>query len=138
MRRCAGVNRGASESRICPARNPAVCAQIGCYLSAAGDRAHSDPRERARTLTHIRSHSHLYPYTYSNTETHTYVSTTYKREMRTLPILASRRSPGSSFKLPTSLSPRICLSHPYLPSLSFAILSSNYPSRRPCSRTVES
>lgn len=34
---------GASESRICPARNPAVCAQIGCYLSAAGDRAHSGP-----------------------------------------------------------------------------------------------
>lgn len=103
------MNRGASESRICPARNPAVCAQIGCYLSAAGDRTHSGSCERARMPTYILSRSHLYPHTctYRHMYTHTCISTTYKREMRTLPILASRRSPGASFKLPISLSPRI-------------------------------
>lgn len=102
-----GEPRGASESRICAARNPAVCAQIGCYLSAAGDRAHSG----------LRSHVHLYTlaqspvparvlYVHARAHVHTRacISTTYKREMRTLPILASRRSPEASFKLPTTLS----------------------------------
>lgn len=59
------ASRGASESRICSARNPAVCAQIGCYLSAAGDRAHRGPR--ARAFRHIHQQSRLPP------PSHTYV-----------------------------------------------------------------
>lgn len=102
-----GTSRGTSESRICPARNPAVCAQIGCYLSAAGDRAHSGPCARARAHilpidTYVRTQARVYTHVHPSTHTHT--STTYKREMRTLPILASKRSPGASFKLPAALS----------------------------------
>jgi len=70
--------------------------------------------------------AHIYAHTATAIHTHTCISTTYKREMRTLPILASERSPGASFKLPTSLSP-IRLPFPfYLASLSFAIVSSDY------------
>lgn len=105
----------ASESRICPTRNPAVCAQIGCYLSAAGDRAHSGARAPPCIYT---------PTHHPSTRTRTL--TTYKREMRTLPILVSRRSPGASFKLPNTpppLSLFLSLSlHIHLP------LSNIYPS----------
>lgn len=115
----------ASESRICPTRNPAVCAQIGCYLSAAGDRAHSGARAPICTCT---------PTHHPSTRTRT--SITYKREMRTLPILASRRSPGASFKLPSTLS--LSLSLPWLshPSASFQHLSCFPFPLRHCTRTV--
>jgi len=42
--------------------------------------------------------------TYTDTTTHVRL-TTYKREMRTLPILASKRSPEASFKLPAAYLP---------------------------------
>lgn len=72
----------------------------------------------------------------SRTGTHTiaHVPTTYKREMRTLPILATKRSPGASFKLPTvslalSLSlPLIRLSLLYgYPRLPLPRVSSDHP-----------
>lgn len=88
----------ASESRIAPARNPAVCAQIGCYLSAAGDR---------RTLRLVRAHIHAY--TRSPIRSHIRW-TTYKREMRTLLIPVSKRSPGTSFKLSVASPPSLSLS----------------------------
>lgn len=116
------ASRGASESGICSARNPAVCAQIGCYLSAAGDRAHRGPRARAsqRIYQHSRRRhpTHIRP-------------TTYKREMRTLPILASKRSPEASFKLPTAfllLTSHIRLPQPHgYPRFPSPRVSSDYP-----------
>lgn len=41
------------KSRIWPTRNPLVCAQIGCYLSAAGDRGpHKGNRQVGCCATH--------------------------------------------------------------------------------------
>lgn len=65
----------------------------------------------------------------SRTYTHTiaHVPTTYKREMRTLPILATKRSPGASFKLPT-VSLALSLS---LPLIRLSLLYGYPPSASP-------
>lgn len=132
MRRAGGEGEGARGEPASKRVEDLPCTKSGGlranWMLSLGSWGQSTLRS-VRTLTYIRSHSHLYPHTYSYTQIHTYISTTYKREMRTLPILASRRRPGASFKLPISLSPRtsVFLSLPSF-SLSFAILSSNHPS----------
>lgn len=94
-------------------------------LGSWGQSTLGSVRARAHILpidTYVRTQARVYTHVHPSTHTHT--STTYKREMRTLPILASKRSPGASFKLPAalsslssslflSLSPRIRLLHPY-------------------------